>query len=1277
MIIDGFNISESGGTSGVSTVSVSASRNEDFVAKTTAIEVDSAVGNIKRVINLTQSAAVGYEYTPVIYIWNDGLSTGEIDLGYVPGDNTVIEMDVEPENSATQGRKILWFDDFQYYAYNSYQYFANNGSAQTVKTNLNRSVISLSHTVGGWSWSGVTDTVKVYGSDGRAKIYGIKIYEDNVLVRDYVPALDSNGVPCLFDKVNFEYYYFKVNGEISSALTSGGYFVEYLQGNNSDYINLNYVPVSNTYFEMDIQGIVCAGESNGYGMYWLADTKYVWRYASYYRIIQFSEVPNEQRHILKFGKEYYVNGVQQGSTTAGWQTQSLSAYVLAVHDGNNVNGKTTGILYGLKIYEGSTLVRDFVPSVINNQVGLYDKITGTFRPSVQNTLTSGSVVTERVVYDESAVTISNSDISTVYVGDTVSLNASTTPTGVTLSYSSSDPSVAAVDANGVISGVSDGNAVITITSGELRDDANQVHYYPVKKKVSITSQSNPEHKYLTFTALEATDISMPNIDDKVIYYKATGDSDYTRMTSATTISLSTGDSVKFYGENETLSGKTFDSTGTFNASGHVTSLLSSTSPSTLSSTGEFSNLFTSTDIVSASGIVMPTNVTESCYKSMFSNCYQLTSTPTLPATTLASSCYSTMFTNCSSLTSAPELPATVLANGCYANMFYGCSNLVTPPALPATTAPSSCYSHMFAGCSSLESAPALPATVLNNWSYDNMFFGCGNLTNVPELPATSVASSAYAHMFQYCGSITSAVMSGTSFGISACKGMFSGSTLSAITVDFTETPTDYSATALEGWLGDCAQYGVVYAPSNRTWDKNTSEAYIPSGWTVVNKGTQIDSVTGITIANSEPTGAIIEGDTFSLNASTTPTGMSLSYSSANSNVASVDSSGVITGMGSGSTTITITAQDYFDTTNHIYYVGTSKTVNVEVDVAAVLPATWSTDNLSLAFGQGFHPTTVPCTSIINRNGININAAYAGDYAEGTATVSGLKVVVTEQLNTLKLRVSQGVQDNEESGLANVDFGAVVDNYDLVGNTTISMTSASTVESSGVTFTYNNVPAGTYTFSPVLGEDNDSHGVLYIDEYYGPLNFNCYVDEATPYVITDDVHWDTASPGMYYATGMTDNPASRNRVCYLTQTITDGVQNLAGTATKATPSGGGYMGIISPLNIILDETISGLTFTIGVIEQDMSGDLAYNIVDSSSLTNVVLKGVTVSGSYNPTSLSLISQQSGVTATFNYPVPAGIYRLIIGGFVDPGYDDEWYNDSGDTFEVNVEISGGQPV
>lgn len=40
-----------------------------------------------------------------------------------------------------------------------------------------------------------------------ARHYGYRIYERDVLVRDYVPALDKNGVPCLYEKIQKKFLY--------------------------------------------------------------------------------------------------------------------------------------------------------------------------------------------------------------------------------------------------------------------------------------------------------------------------------------------------------------------------------------------------------------------------------------------------------------------------------------------------------------------------------------------------------------------------------------------------------------------------------------------------------------------------------------------------------------------------------------------------------------------------------------------------------------------------------------------------------------------------------------------------------------------------------------------------------------------------------------------------------------------------------------------------------------------------------------------------------------
>ena len=45
------------------------------------------------------------------------------------------------------------------------------------------------------------------------KLYYFKIFDNNTLVRDYIPVLDKNKRPCLFDKVSKNCFYNQGDGE--------------------------------------------------------------------------------------------------------------------------------------------------------------------------------------------------------------------------------------------------------------------------------------------------------------------------------------------------------------------------------------------------------------------------------------------------------------------------------------------------------------------------------------------------------------------------------------------------------------------------------------------------------------------------------------------------------------------------------------------------------------------------------------------------------------------------------------------------------------------------------------------------------------------------------------------------------------------------------------------------------------------------------------------------------------------------------------------------------
>ena len=248
--------------------------------------------------------------------------------------------------------------------------------------------------------------------------------------------------------------------------------------------------------------------------------------------------------------------------------------------------------------------------------------------------------------------------------------------------------------------------------------------------------------------------------------------------------------------------------------------------------GSFYRLFRNdSNLTSASNLSLPsTTLAGNCYKSMFTGCTSLTTTPSLPATTLASSCYNFMFSGCTSLTTAPALPATTLASNCYNSMFLNCPSLTTAPALPATTLASNCYNSMFLNCTSLTTAPSLLATTLTTGCYDYMFYGCTSLTSAPTLPATTLAQRCYRNMFYNCTSLNSV----------------------------TTYADDISATdCISNWLYNVAATGTFYNNGSATYTLNSASG-IPTGWTEVGPTPSTYTITATAGQNGSisPSGAV-------------------------------------------------------------------------------------------------------------------------------------------------------------------------------------------------------------------------------------------------------------------------------------------------------------------------------------------------------------------------------------------------------------------------------------
>ena len=199
-------------------------------------------------------------------------------------------------------------------------------------------------------------------------------------------------------------------------------------------------------------------------------------------------------------------------------------------------------------------------------------------------------------------------------------------------------------------------------------------------------------EYLTFTILSAGTINWRASDTsiaKTIEYKL-NNGEWTSITSNTgssapTITVNSGDKLQFRGNNtEYNTGAAYynsfsGSTAYFNLSGNILSLFygdnfdAQTAPTIF----ELGDMFQSTNVIDAGGLLLPNIVRRYCYFEMFCFCTKLTTAPVLPATTLEFKCYSAMFYGCTSLNYIKCLATDISEKDCTESWVYGVSSTGT------------------------------------------------------------------------------------------------------------------------------------------------------------------------------------------------------------------------------------------------------------------------------------------------------------------------------------------------------------------------------------------------------------------------------------------------------------------------------------------------------------------------------------------------------------------------------------------------------------------------
>lgn len=178
-------------------------------------------------------------------------------------------------------------------------------------------------------------------------------------------------------------------------------------------------------------------------------------------------------------------------------------------------------------------------------------------------------------------------------------------------------------------------------------------------------------------------------------------------------------------------------------------------------------------------------------------------------------------------------------------------------------------------------------------------------------------------------------------------------------------------------------------------------------------------VSGVTV--SPTTATLSVGGTQQLTPTVAPanaTNKTVSYSSNNTGVATVNGSGLITAIASGSATITVTTQDGAKTATSVITVNTS---NVAVTSVSLSPATAS---LSVGGTQQLTPTILPS------NATNKNVSYASNNT-GVATVNASGLVTAIANGTATITVTTA--DGNKTSTAAITVSTATGNYFTIKN----------------------------------------------------------------------------------------------------------------------------------------------------------------------------------------------------------------------------------------------------
>ena len=571
---------------------------------------------------------------------------------------------------------------------------------------------------------------------------------------------------------------------------------------------------------------------------------------------------------------------------------------------------------------------------------------------------------------------------TLSIGESASRAASSEGADSHFTYSTSNPSVATVDEDGMVTAWSMGEATITVHMDENRKDwyaaSDRTYQVSVKTPSSEQLRRIDRDTPLTLVALEDGKITINfcggiTLSEDIIYTINDGAEQTISKTTKGSydIALKKNDFVQLFSYNEALSsGIAAGARGTTRAVADGAKYINIKPTMKTEIYGNAMSLLTGyffDDDCEIEG--------KYAFYGLFAGAENLVN----------------------NLVRHIELPAYDITDGCYQAMFYGCKGIKRAPDLPADETMNNCYKEMFAGCSKLSYVKCLADDIsaegcTKDWLTDagSEVTDAKTVVSTFQLPANSNDGVPAGWTNDVVFPVKSVTLDNTSLQ------MVAGSPETGTATQTATVKPEQASDKTVFWLTSNKKVATV-DDNGKVTAVGSGEAKITAtagGKTATCTVKVTVLVTGITLDKTELEMAV-GGDPVTLVAKLTPDGVTdktVTWSSSNEKVATVDANGKVTAIGDGEATITAKAGD--------------KEASCDVFVRNVVPISGITlDKTELSMKVGDSPVTL--TAKVTPEGASDKTITWSSDNEKVATVDANGMVTAVGNGDAKITAKAG------------------------------------------------------------------------------------------------------------------------------------------------------------------------------------------------------------------------------------------------------------------------------